>query len=359
MFSVLVSGSARTWDGDQVMRMRADRFKEYSGTEAESISLDRPETLARLDDTPALLAYEVMLRDAPAEVVRVGRVYEVQVKGGVMTFRFAEEGRLPRKVVSDNIDLLGMENFELSRTHWAVKDGEFPKLVLEQVEPKQSARRQRLRRIRRLGEGAYGSVWLAQDTLLNRRVAVKFFKAAGQGVAEWLAQGRALARIDHPNVNKVHSVEEDIENWDTGESSCSALVLEYIDGPSLKDVLAGTPCPTRDQLRSYGTQIIDGLAAIHAQGLTHLDLHEENILIAKQRVYLIDIHYLSSLALLSTQPKRNRLRTDFNYLHIALTSLLTAADAPRTSVMQLTDLLVRQVFDFEVTRQAFMSGFAP
>jgi hypothetical protein len=92
MFSVIVSSNPTAWETDQLMRMEADRFKEYSdGREAKAIHRTKPETLASLDGTPALLVYEDRSEAQHKDTVRYGILRDVMLASEDLTFRLPSE----------------------------------------------------------------------------------------------------------------------------------------------------------------------------------------------------------------------------------------------------------------------------
>lgn len=135
MFNVLISGDETAWESDQRMRMMSDRFLEYSGDESESISLDEPETLKALERVQALLLYENSVGSPGAEFVRVGQMRDIRTQGPVVTFRFAESGRIPADKFEELRHRLQIDKWEMNRTHWAVKDGDIPQDVLTYMVP--------------------------------------------------------------------------------------------------------------------------------------------------------------------------------------------------------------------------------
>lgn len=134
MFSILVAGDGLAWENEQIMTMDASRFKEYSGTEADSVSVDRPESLATLENADALLMYELGASGPNVGVVRFGKPTDIRGGKRQISFRFRETGRVPRKVVHEYGGLLGLDSFELNRTHWSIKNGAIPRLVREKIE---------------------------------------------------------------------------------------------------------------------------------------------------------------------------------------------------------------------------------
>jgi serine/threonine protein kinase/tetratricopeptide (TPR) repeat protein len=137
----------------------------------------------------------------------------------------------------------------------------------------------------KLGEGGMGEVYLATDTSLDRSVALKFLPAALQRDPEarerLLREAKAVSKLNHKNVLTIHSVES-IDGRDF-------LVMEYVEGRTLKEMLdAGEDIPM-NQLFRISLQICDGLASAHEQGIVHRDVKPANILITpKGQVKIAD-----------------------------------------------------------------------
>ncbi|MBY5340420.1 hypothetical protein E0H35_30475 [Rhizobium leguminosarum bv. viciae] len=128
MFNLLVSGNSEWWETPPYTST-IDRFKEYSGVEAETIDLARPDTLRRLEEIPAVLMYEVGAGGPHARVVRHGRIRNIVRRGGELSFSFdldPNHAYLDRAAVLRFADQLGIAQFEQHRTHWAIKDGDIP-----------------------------------------------------------------------------------------------------------------------------------------------------------------------------------------------------------------------------------------
>jgi hypothetical protein len=133
MFNLLVAAAGEHWEGER-LSFGVDRFKEYSGGEADDISIERPATLHRLEAVPALLLYEIGTIGPNARLVRHGRLQNIAVKGSELRFGFAPDparAYLSRSVILAFSEQLGMHQFEHNRTHWAVKDGDLPSRLLE------------------------------------------------------------------------------------------------------------------------------------------------------------------------------------------------------------------------------------
>lgn len=136
MFNVIISGEENAWETDQLMRMDVTRFKEYSGgPEANKINIARPTTWKELEEAPTLLLYESHTSGRNVDVVRFGHVRQIRVNVRFLFFRFEERGRFSRSVLSDFATRLGLDRFELNRTHWAVKEGGIPAALIGQIVP--------------------------------------------------------------------------------------------------------------------------------------------------------------------------------------------------------------------------------
>jgi serine/threonine protein kinase len=143
--------------------------------------------------------------------------------------------------------------------------------------------RYRLRAL--LGRGGMGRVWLAEDELLGRRVALKQVLLPGHAPehvrASALAEARAAARLDHRNAVKVYDVVEDAgDHW---------IVMEPLSGRTLAEVLASDgPLPVAE-VRRIALQLVDALRAVHRAGLVHSDVKPANIQLCDDgRVVLMD-----------------------------------------------------------------------
>ncbi|MFO0861219.1 MAG: TIR domain-containing protein [Phycisphaerales bacterium] len=126
MFNILVTGSSTEWDSTQRMGILASRFGEFSGDEYSGISTSDQASLKRLEQVQTLLMYEDGSDGPNAEVVRVGQLRDIRLRGSDLTFRFTESGRVPRAKVYELASQLQLDRWERNRTHWAVKDGAIP-----------------------------------------------------------------------------------------------------------------------------------------------------------------------------------------------------------------------------------------
>ena len=136
-----------------------------------------------------------------------------------------------------------------------------------------------------LGRGGMGRVWLAEDELLGRQVALKEVVLPGHAPehvrASALAEARAAARLDHHNVVKVQDVVEDSgDHW---------IVMELLTGRTLADALTSDgPLPTAE-VRRIALHLVDALRAVHRAGLVHSDVKPANVQLCDDgRVVLMD-----------------------------------------------------------------------
>jgi serine/threonine protein kinase len=136
----------------------------------------------------------------------------------------------------------------------------------------------------RLGSGGMGRVWLADDEVLRRPVALKQVLPDGQDTAAWecaLGEARAAARVDHVGAVMVYDVvEENRRPW---------IVMEPLSGWTLREWLnAEGPLPV-DEVARVGLSLLDVLQATHQAGVVHLDVKPSNVhLCDDSRVVLID-----------------------------------------------------------------------
>src|SRR6516162_9737995 len=123
----------------------------------------------------------------------------------------------------------------------------------------------RYRLVELLGQGGMAVVWRGFDEVLHRPVAVKVITpecAADPGLRERVrAEARAAARLSHPHIGVVH----DFGEYPDGEDGLIPyVVMELIDGPSLRDVLADGPLPW-PRAATVAAQVASALAAAHAR----------------------------------------------------------------------------------------------
>jgi CHASE2 domain-containing sensor protein len=131
--------------------------------------------------------------------------------------------------------------------------------------------------IKKLGAGGMGVVWLAEDLVLKRLVALKTLPISLSRNADernrLLSEARIAAQINHPNIAQVHVIEE-VEDQ-------LLFVMEYVDSGSIQDRLAqasGEPIPLPTAL-DWARQAAEGLAEAHHRGVIHGDIKPDNLML--------------------------------------------------------------------------------
>jgi serine/threonine-protein kinase RIO1 len=169
---------------------------------------------------------------------------------------------------------------------------------------------------RPIGDGTCADIWLGTDEI-GRSVAIKVLREEGKDVS-LLQHAQALVRAKHPNVVGIYSIEK-LQVPGQMEEQC--IVMEYLNGLTLSEKLS-TDLKLKEAF-DIGKAILSGVQYIHAQGLAHMDLHDENILITKEGdVKIIDIMYMSSLSEVSERMRLNCLSSDTEQLKEILGQLL-------------------------------------
>ena len=141
--------------------------------------------------------------------------------------------------------------------------------------------------IEKIGEGGMGVVYKAEDTKLDRTVALKFLPqhltTTDTERARFLQEAKAAAALNHANVCVIHEIQ------DTSDEPF--IVMEYIDGQTIRDVVGvngRSPLPVDDALK-YAIQIAEALEEAHNNGIVHRDIKSENIMLnAKNQIKVMD-----------------------------------------------------------------------
>src|SRR5215217_2193005 len=126
-----------------------------------------------------------------------------------------------------------------------------------------------------IGEGGMGEVYLASDTILGRRVALKmlpeFVSKDPERLRRFTQEARAASRLSHPNVCVVHEIGET-------EDGRPFIAMEYVEGMTLRQRMRNQAMKLGDVL-DIAIQVAEGLIAAHEAGIVHRDIKPENIII--------------------------------------------------------------------------------
>src|SRR5438552_7555682 len=133
----------------------------------------------------------------------------------------------------------------------------------------------------KIGEGGMGEVYLAQDTKLDRKVALKILPAEVAAnrdrMERFVREAKAAAALNHPHIAHIYEIGESASS-PTVREGVHFIAMEYIDGGTLREKIHRDKTPLPKLLR-YLTQVAEGLAKAHSAGIVHRDLKPDNIMI--------------------------------------------------------------------------------
>ena len=138
--------------------------------------------------------------------------------------------------------------------------------------------------VKKIGAGGMGQVFLAEDTKLDRQVAIKVLLSPNPNesqVARFHREAKAAAALNHPNIVSIHEL---------GTAGLTSyVVMEWLEGQTLRQRLEDGPPPPLAVALSYARDIIQGVVAAHEKGIYHRDLKPENIFITTDgRIKILD-----------------------------------------------------------------------
>jgi len=142
-----------------------------------------------------------------------------------------------------------------------------------------------LRLVERIGRGAFGEVYRAWDTRLDREVALKLLPADGstgdRAASAMIHEGRLLARVRHPNVVTIHGAEQIADQI--------GLWMEFVRGHTLEQILDQPKVVSAAEGVGIGLELCRAMSAVHGAGLLHRDIKTHNVMRAEDgRIVLMD-----------------------------------------------------------------------
>ncbi|HSB11098.1 MAG TPA: tetratricopeptide repeat protein [Blastocatellia bacterium] len=160
--------------------------------------------------------------------------------------------------------------------------------------------------VRKLGAGGMGEVYLAEDLILNRKVAIKMLPSRSLGNEQakrrLFREAQAAATLDHPNICPIHEVGE--------EGDSSFIVMQYVEGNTLASAIRNNPLSPAE-IVDIGVQTAAALAEAHSHGIIHRDIKPQNIIVTPRgQVKVLDFGLAKIVAdqtALTTSPTESRL----------------------------------------------------
>ncbi len=124
-----------------------------------------------------------------------------------------------------------------------------------------------------LGSGGFGTVYLAQDTWIDKKVAIKVPHRQGLDFGELLREPRLLASVSHPNIVAITTAEK--------QDNVFFIVMEYVHGETLENVIALKGALDLNRALDFTCQICNAVDHAHRQGVIHRDLRPANVLVTE------------------------------------------------------------------------------
>lgn len=204
----------------------------------------------------------------------------------------------------------------------------------------------------KIGQGGMGQVFKAMDTRLLRSVAIKLLSldldVDEKSRLRFLREAQAASLLNHPNICTVYDIKlaEDI----------SYIVMEYIEGQTLRKLLESEKSLSEKQVIDIGQQICDGLHAAHSKGILHRDIKPDNIMITTQGLVKItdfglaklkSSEYDTATADLASAPNSHLLKTSFSTIQ-GTASYMSPEQIRKEDVDERTDIFSLGIVLYEL-----------
>ena len=163
---------------------------------------------------------------------------------------------------------------------WMVKNGHLTNWQVEKLQrgKHKGFRLGKYRLCELLGKGGMSSVYLAEHTLMRRRCAIKVLPIKKVNDSSYLArffrEAQAVASLDHPNIVRAYDIDKEVEK----NQEIHFLVMEYVKGRSLHEIVKEDGALSFDDAAEFGRQAALGLDHAHQSGLVHRDVKPGNLL---------------------------------------------------------------------------------
>ena len=150
---------------------------------------------------------------------------------------------------------------------------------------------------RQIASGGMATIYAGLDTRLDRPVAVKIMHAHLANdeafVSRFIKEAKATAALSHPNIVSIQD-----QGWNEGGPPAVFLVMELVEGSTLRDYLNENGSLTVEQTFQFINPVLSALAAAHKIGIIHRDIKPENILISKDgRIKVADFGLARNMAM--------------------------------------------------------------
>jgi serine/threonine protein kinase/formylglycine-generating enzyme required for sulfatase activity len=216
----------------------------------------------------------------PERYKEVGRLYRAAVElGGAQRFEYQAEACAGDEALRAEVEALLA--YDQARGFLDSSALELAARVLDEKSAQAFAgqRAGRCRLLSLLGKGGMGEVWLAEDTQLSRKVAVKLLPAQftrdDERVRRFAQEARAASALNHPNILTIHEIGQALNTH--------YIVMEYVEGETLRRRLASAPQQKLNpaEALAIAIQIAEALVAAHEAGIMHRDIKPENIMLRR------------------------------------------------------------------------------